>query len=196
MGLRFETLTGEAIAPHVDDLARLRIRVFAEYPYLYEGSAEYEARYLSAYRESEGAVVVAGFDDDRLVGAATGTPMRDHHDEFSQCFAGRDYRMADLFYLAESVLLPEYRGQGAGHRFFDLREAHARKLGFTHAAFCGIVRPDDHPARPAGHVPLDGFWRRRGYEKLDGAIAHFSWKEHGEERESPKPLQFWIRDLR
>jgi hypothetical protein len=76
--------------------------------------------------------------------------------------------MKDVFYCAESVLLSSCRGQGAGHAFFDRREAHAARLGFGKVAFCGVVRPADHPARPEGYRPLDGFWRARGYAPLDG----------------------------
>jgi hypothetical protein len=100
-----------------------------------------------------------------------------------------------VFYFAESVLLPDNRGQGAGHRFFDLREAQGRALGATYCAFCAVVRPEDHPARPTGYVPLDGFWKKRGYDKLSGAVAHFSWQDVGKGQADAKPLQVWIRRL-
>jgi GNAT superfamily N-acetyltransferase len=103
--------------------------------------------------------------------------------------------MKQVFYCAESVLLPEYRGQGAGHAFFDAREAHARALGRSHAAFCSVIRPADHPARPADHRPLDAFWTGRGYAPLPGAIAQFRWKDLGEAGQTEKPLQFWTRAL-
>ena len=35
----FKRVTGSDIAPHVEDLARLRIEVFREFPYLYDGDA-------------------------------------------------------------------------------------------------------------------------------------------------------------
>jgi GNAT superfamily N-acetyltransferase len=93
------------------------------------------------------------------------------------------------------VLLPAYRGQGMGHRFFDLREDHARGLGRTHCAFCGVLRPDDHPLRPDGYLPLDGFWRKRGYAPVDGAVAHFRWKDIDRTEETDHALQFWMRAL-
>lgn len=196
MTLRFDILKGDALTRAIPGLAELRIRVFADYPYLYDGTADYEARYLRPYVDSPGAVVVGCFDGDRLVGAATGTPMEDHADEFAAALEPSGIAPAETFYCAESVLLPEFRGRGAGHRFFDLREDHARALGRRWSCFCAVVRPDDHPARPAGYRPLDGFWRGRGYEKLPGGIARFAWKEHGETAESEKPMDVWIRDLR
>ncbi len=195
MSLDVRPLTGADLERVLPDVARLRIEVFRAWPYLYDGTFDYEHRYLQSYRESAGAILVGAFDGDRLVGASTGTPMEDHADDFAAAFAGRGYALSDIFYNAESVLLPEYRGRGIGHAFFDAREAHARALGCRHVAFCGVVRPDDHPLRPAGYRPLDAFWTARGYRKLDGAIARFSWKDIDKPAEDEKPLQFWIREL-
>jgi GNAT superfamily N-acetyltransferase len=188
-------LTGDALDRALDDVARLRIAVFYEWPYLYDGDLEYERRYMQSYRDSDRAVLVGAFDGDRLVGASTGTPMMDHADDFAAAFAQSDYDLNDVFYCAESVLLPDYRGHGIGNAFFDHREDHARDLGFKHIAFCGVIRPDDHPMRPATYRPLDPFWRKRGYQKLDGVIAQFSWTDIGQGAQTPKPLQFWIRPL-
>ncbi|MGG7643629.1 GNAT family N-acetyltransferase [Rhodovulum sp. YNF3179] len=195
MTLRIAPLTGAALEAALDAVAELRVRVFRDWPYLYDGDAAYERAYLSVYRESAGAILVGAFDGDRLVGAATGTPMEDHAGDFAAAFAGTGYALDEIFYCAESVLLADYRGQGAGHRFFDLREAHARALGRRYSAFCGVVRPADHPRRPAGYRPLDGFWRKRGYRPLDGVTARFRWKDIDEDGETSKPLQFWIREL-
>ncbi|WP_209505799.1 MULTISPECIES: GNAT family N-acetyltransferase [unclassified Ruegeria] len=188
-------LTGAALGAALDDVARLRIRVFHAWPYLYDGDLEYERKYLQSYRDSDKAIVVGAFDGDRLIGASTGAPLTDHADDFAAAFADTGLDLSQIFYCAESVLLPDYRGQGVGHTFFDTREAHARALGFAKCAFCSVQRPTDHPLRPDHYRPLDTFWRARGYEPLPGAIAQFSWKDIGEEGETPKPLQFWIRDL-
>lgn len=188
-------LTGAALEAALDDVARLRIEVFRAWPYLYDGDLEYERTYLQSYRDSDRAIVVGAFDEDRLVGASTGAPLMDHADDFAAAFDGTGLDLSQIFYCAESVLLPDYRGQGVGHKFFDLREAHARELGFAKCAFCGVQRPADHPLRPESYRSLDGFWRARGYEPLQGVIAQFSWKDMGEEGETLKPLQFWIRSL-
>ena len=78
---------------------------------------------------------------------------------------------------------------------FDAREAHARDLGHDFSAFCSVIRPADHPARPADYRPLDDFWRKRGYAPLEGVFARFSWKDLGQPRETEKKLQFWMRPL-
>lgn len=192
--LGYRTFVGRDIAGVIDDLARLRVTVFRDWPYLYDGDAAYERRYLARYARGD-SIVVAAYGDGAMVGAATGMPLSDHSDDFAAAFAGKGIDMKDVFYCAESVLLPRFRGQGAGHVFFDRREAHAAASGFRRVAFCGVVRPADHPARPNGYRPLDAFWRARGYVPLDGVVARFSWRDLGEETETEKPLQFWMRDL-
>ncbi|GAB4289687.1 MAG: GNAT family acetyltransferase [Roseovarius sp.] len=193
--IRIERLKGAALEAALDDLARLRIEVFRAWPYLYDGDPAYEAAYLETYRESPRAILVGAFDGERLVGAATGTPMEDHAAEFGAALEALGLPLSRIFYCAESVLLAQYRGQGVGHAFFDAREDHARALGRSHAAFCGVVRPEDHPLRPQGYRPLDGFWRRRGYAPVPGAVAHYRWKDIDQPAETEHALQFWMRQL-
>ena len=195
MSVRVRSLTGAALDAVLDDVAGLRIAVFRDWPYLYDGDPDYERRYIATYRENPDAIVIGAFDGDRLVGAATGTSMEDHAAEFGAAFADAGVVLADLFYCAESVLLPDYRGRGLGHAFFDAREDHARRLGRANSAFCRVVRPLDHPRRPAGYRPLDPFWRKRGYAPLEGVMAHYSWKDIGETDETAKPMQFWTKAL-
>ncbi|MFN4171844.1 MAG: GNAT family N-acetyltransferase [Pseudorhodobacter sp.] len=194
-GIDVRALTGAALEAALDDVAGLRIAVFRDWPYLYDGSLDYERRYLDSYRTSAGAIVVGAFDGARLVGAATGTPMEDHAADFGAAFAGTGLALDRIFYCAESVLLPDYRGRGIGHRFFDEREAHARRLGRSHVAFCAVDRPADHPLRPEIARSNDAFWRKRGYAPLPGVRAEFSWKDLGDAGETKKPLQFWMRAL-
>jgi len=175
-------------------LAALRMEVFRHWPYLYQGDLDYERSYLERYR-STGSVIVAAYDGDRMIGAATAAFMEDHAQEFAHAFSNSSFKLHDIFYLAESVLLPEYRGQGLGHIFFNGREAQARHWDRQFCAFCSVIRPPDHPKRPDAYRPLDGFWRKRGYTPLEGVVAHFPWKDIGEIQETIKPMQFWLRRL-
>ncbi len=193
--IRVTPLTGAAAETALDRLARLRIEVFRTWPYLYDGDEAYERAYLQRFRDSRDAVLVGAFDGDALVGASTGAPLEQHAGDFAAAFDGQGVALEDVFYCAESVLLPRYRGHGIGHRFFDAREAHARALGRTYAAFCGVVRPADHPLKDPGYRPLDPFWRKRGYAPLEGAVAHFRWKDMDQPDETDHALQFWMRKL-
>ncbi len=193
MNLTVRPLTGAELAGALGTLADLRIAVFADWPYLYEGDAAYEAGYLKEFAAAPDAVLVAAFDGARIVGAATAAPMAHQKAQFRNPFAARGYDIDRLFYFGESVLLPEYRGHGVGHAFFDHREARARACGANAACFAAVVRPSDHPARPAGYAPLDAFWTRRGYAPVPGLVTDLAWKDHGQAEETMKPMQYWLR---
>lgn len=195
MTIAVRPLTGAEIHAAIDGLAALRIAVFAAFPYLYDGDAGYEAEYLKEFVAAPDAVLVAAFDADRIVGAATASPMRAQKAEFREPFEARGIATDQLFYFGESVLLSEYRGHGIGHAFFDQREEQARRFKATAATFAAVIRSDDHPARPAGYTPLDAFWTRRGYAPVPGFVTELAWKEHGEAGESLKPMQYWMREL-
>jgi len=195
MGVTVRTLRGDDLARCLPDLAALRIAIFAEYPYLYDGDREYETGYLRDFAAARGSVLVAALDGPHVVGAATASPMSMQREEFREPFEHRGYDTAAIFYFGESVLLPEYRGQGIGHAFFDHREAAARDFGARYATFAAVVRPEDHWARSPDYRPLDGFWRKRGYVKVPGLVTELSWKEHGEPVESTKPMQYWLGSL-
>lgn len=193
--VRVRPLTGRALQTVTEDLARLRIDVFRDWPYLYDGDLDYERSYVQHYADSPEAIIVGAFDGDWLVGAATATPLRDHASEFGDGLTNSKISMDRTFYCGESVLLPRYRGQGLGHVFFDQREEHARAKGYGFMCFCAVLRPPDHPLRPDDYHPLDPFWERRGYARVQGAVAQFAWKDVDKVRETAKSLQFWMRPL-
>lgn len=186
---------GAELSPHLDALGTLRITVFREYPYLYDGSLEYERDYLQCYLRCPRSLVVLAFDGDKVVGATTCMPMSEEGPEFQAAFRGAGYDLETICYFGESILLPEYRGHGLGKAFFAHREAHARAIGAQIATFCAVDRPSEHPLRPAGYRPLDAFWQAQGYTKHPELQATFVWKEIGEETESPKTLTFWLKQL-
>jgi GNAT superfamily N-acetyltransferase len=187
-------LAGGQLEPWLDALGGLRIRVFRDYPYLYDGSLEYERDYLRVYQRSgNGLVVIVTDTGGNPVGATTCLPLSEEGPEFQLPFLKHGMDPGRILYLGESIVLPEWRGLGLGKEFFTRREAHARCLGLDTAAFCAVDRPDDHPCRPAGYRPLDGFWKTRGFVKRPDLQATFSWKEIGEAAESPKSLTFWMK---
>ena len=186
-------VTGSELGPYIDSLGRLRIAVFREYPYLYDGSLEYEREYLKAYLESHRSLVALVLDQGEVVGATTCMPMAEEGPEFQAAFTQAGCDLETICYFGESILLPEYRGRGLGKEFFTRREAHARKLGSAITTFCAVDRSADHPQRPADYVPLDGLWTKQGYTKHPELQATFVWKEIGEAAESPKTLTFWLK---
>jgi len=194
--LSYRTFRGEEIRTVRDALAGLRIRVFHDYPYLYEGSLAYEKEYLETYIRSEGAFLFSVFDGEEMVGATTCIPLTDETAEVQEPFLQKEVDIRSIFYFGESILLKEYRGLGLGNRFFEEREAHAASFaGVDTVCFCAVRRPVDHPLRPADYQPLDAFWGRRGYVRAAGMISYFEWKDLDEESSSAKPMEYWFKKI-
>ena len=188
-------LHGAALMPWLDAVAALRIAVFRDWPYLYDGDVGYEREYLEAYIASPRSVVVLARVGDEVVGASTGVPLADDAAAFRAPFEARGIDPATVFYFGESVLLPAWRGQGIGHAFFDHREDHARALGgFTLAAFAAVDRDPGDPRRPAGHRGNEAFWSGRGYVRQPGMTMHLDWNEVGVGH-AGHALTFWTRPL-
>lgn len=201
---------GSEVLPYLDAVAALRIAVFRDWPYLYDGDTAYEREYLAAYAASPDSVfvlatAVLATAGDAVVGASTGLPLADDSPEFRAPFDAAGLDATRVFYFGESVLLPQWRGRGLGHAFFDHREAHARALGrFDTTAFCAVDRAPDDPRRPPGHRDNDAFWRKRGYVRQPQLRMQLHWRERdagdatpGEAvlGEAAHTLTFWTRTL-
>jgi len=196
MSLRIETFSGTAMARLLPALSRLRMAVFRDWPYLYDGDLAAEEEYLADFVAARSAGLVVACDGDAPVGCATCVRLTEEDAGLRGPFEAAGIDPARVFYFGESVLLPAYRGQGTGVAFFAAREAHARRVSACdYAAFCAVIRPDDHPLRPAGHVKLDTFWRKRGYTPYPGLVCTMDWKQVDGPDEISNRLSFWLKSL-
>ncbi|MBO9379652.1 GNAT family N-acetyltransferase [Sphingomonas histidinilytica] len=174
-------------------LAVLRMTVFRTWPYLYDGSLDYEANYLEEFLGTQDAIFIVARVGEILVGMATASPMATQSDVIKAPFLDQGVDISTLYYFGESVLLPRFRGQGIGHRFFDKREAAALAAGADSTAFCAVVREKNDPRRPDEARDLAGFWQKRGYREAPRYDTQLSWKEVGEMRESEHLMRFWVK---
>jgi len=188
------SMSGREILSYLDDVARLRIEVFRDYPYLYAGSLEYEQEYLQSYAACDESIFVLALNGTEVVGVSTGLPMLAADEAFQRAYGQRGDDLSKVFYLGESVLLPKHRGRGIGHAFFDEREKQACHCGATLATFCAVIRPEDHPRKPAEYRSHDIFWKKRGYE-LNGLRAQLAWEQVDQGGEVENELVFWERSL-
>lgn len=194
-GLKVRVLAPREIEDALPALRRLRAELFGQWPYLYEPQDRFERGYLRAFARTEGAVLAVALDGDRIVGVATASPLLAQEPDVITPLATAGWDVRSIFYFGESLLLPDYRGQGVGHIFFDLRERQALAAGARHAIFGSVIRPDDHPRRPVHYSPLDPFWRGRGYRPLDKIDCNLLWQDIGATAETPHPMRLWHRDL-
>ncbi len=177
------------------ELAKLRIQIFRDFPYLYEGDLEYEKKYLKRYSNSSRGFLAALYDaDNNMIGAATALPLSDEEEFVQNPFLKSKLPIHEIFYFGESVLLPEYRGQGLGHVFFDEREKFSLSFSdYKITTFCAVQRSSDHPLRPTHYKPLNEFWEKRGYKIQPELQSEFSWADLDSKNETLKKMQYWIK---
>jgi GNAT superfamily N-acetyltransferase len=192
--MEIRTVIGTDARPYLDRLAALRIAVFRDWPYLYDGDLAYEEKYLATYARSPRSVFVLALDGEAVVGASTAMPLAEQPDTFQHTFREHGIDPATVFYFGESVLLTAYRGQGMGHRFFDEREAAAKRFGFSTTAFCAVDRDADDARRPADARSNDVFWQHRGYRRSEKLVCELDWQEVGAASATPHRLRFWLRE--
>lgn len=184
---------GDQILPYLDAAARLRIEVFRDYPYLYQGTIAYEREYLEHYVACPDSIFVCAVVGQEVVGISTALPLIAADDAFQRPFLAAGIAIEEIYYLGESVLRQEYRGRGIGHAFFDHREAQAKRLGCKSTTFCSVIREPDHPLQPIGYRSNEVFWNKRGYQR-NRLNASFDWMEIKSAEESPHEMEFWSRE--
>jgi len=191
------SLTGKDISPYVEALGQLRIEVFAEWPYLYEGDLDYEKNYLQTYVRSSHSFIYLLLDKKRVVGATTAILLKDETDEFKTPFVQKNYDINSIVYFGESLLLSEYRGLGYGKIFMQKRIEFAKTFPQVKTvAFCAVQRDHKDPRHPQGYRPLNSFWTQIGFHPVEGLIAQYTWQDIGDSKPTKKPLKFWLKTIR
>ncbi len=194
MEIEIESYQGQDILTHVNELAGLRIEVFREFPYLYEGSIDYEIDYLQKYADANASIVGIARAGRKVVGATTGLPLRDADKEFQQPFLEQGHSVDEIYYFGESVVLPDYRGFGTGAKFFGLREKAALEWGARSTCFCAVERPANYPLRPQSYRSNHSFWNRLGYQEHPELSCRFPWKQVDSSGDVINTLTFWIKE--
>ena len=194
--MEVHTYLGAEIGAFIEPLGRYRIEIFREFPYLYDGDMEYERTYLSRYLKSEEGFLLLGQDASGIACACTGIPLEHEMDEFKAPFTQHGSSVTDKFYLGEIMIRKDLRGQGLGTRVMKLAlGAIARTAKYQHAVLCTVIRPPNHPLKPADYKFNDNLWRNSGFSKLADYKVLFPWKDLGDARETMKPMNYWIKSL-
>jgi GNAT superfamily N-acetyltransferase len=175
-------LKSEQALPYLDEIARLRIEVFAEWPYI--------------YFQSKNSYIVLAKVGEKIVGASTAVWLPEAEEFAKKPFRDHKFKLESVCYFGESVLSQQYRGLKIGKRFMELREAFARSVhDVKFATFCAVIREKSHPLKPKDYVPLYGFWNKMGFQEKEGMVTTYDWRDIGESQDTKKLMQFWLKDL-
>lgn len=195
--MHISVLTKHEVLHHIQHIASLRIAIFREYPYLYDGSFEYETKYLQKLVDADDSLIAVLKDaSGAVVGAMTGLPLQQEEDSVKAPLLQRALPLSQIYYFSEILLVPQIRNYGWGTKLFVATEQAAQQFGrYTQFSLATVVRAADHPLRPVAYFDTSVFWQKRGYRACPDLVCTIAWQEIHELGESPKPLMFWLKDL-
>jgi len=194
--MEFEILTNHQIQQHIETIASLRIAIFKEYPYLYDGDMQSERDYLKSYAASKNSVVILAKDKGKIVGAVTGIPLSELDKIFLMPFMEKHIPTKAQYYLGEILLLKEYRGKGNGYKLYSMFEEWVRQKGkYQKIVIAEVVRPANDPRKPKDYIPTRKFWESLGYIEHPELVFHIPYKEIGYKEKVPHSLVFSFKDL-
>lgn len=193
--VQLQVLKGSEIQPYIDTLAELRLLIFREYPYLYEGNIQEERNYLKMYYQSKNSFVILVLDKGKPVGTATGVPFNKTPQDFRETFAKNGIPIEGIFYSGELILLKEYRNKGIGSRLYEELEKLVRGK-YEKIAICEVTKAKKDPKRPKDYVPSDRFWSKKGFIRHRQLAMYTSWKKIGGRKKIRHTLVFSLKSIK
>jgi GNAT superfamily N-acetyltransferase len=196
----YQSYSGAQIEAVLSDVADLRIRVFRDYPYLYDGNRAYEETYLQGLARNDRSLVVVARVDGAVVAAATALPLASD----AEILAGIDGAFArlaldarDYYYYSEIVVDAAHRSRGIAREFYRRRRDHAIELGFHKVCFAAIEREPGVLPAPAAYFDPAPMWTAMGFVKQPGIFVTFRWPTltPSGTQDTDHRLVFWLRDL-
>ena len=196
-GFEIYALKGYQARIHVKALAALRIAAFAHFPYLYAGTEAYEKEYLETYFDSLQSVIYIGFHAGKIVAFSNLMPLCEMPLEIISPFFENDIDVANILYLGEAILAPEYQHKKPGfiRAMLKIQEEHARKKNYNQIVFMSVIRPDNHPLKPANYMPLDGMFTKFGFNRYEDMFIEMAWTQIDTKIEMDNILSIWYKNL-
>lgn len=160
-------------------LAQMRITYFREYPYLYEGTTEYEINYLEEYKEKAlDAYLIQAFDEGQLVGILTGCAFTSDIGvvrDGARLFKTDRFPIEQYYYIGEAIIIPEYQNQKILPRLLYRLVNEVKKLNkYQSLCFLTVVRQDNDSQKPLDYRSTDNLWEKLGCQRA-GVKASFEW---------------------
>lgn len=190
--VEFKAFYGEEARPYKNDIAKIRTEMFREFPYLYDGSEEYEKEYLETYFKCPKALVILAFVNGKVRGFSSSIPLDSENDEITQPFRDSNIDMADYYYIGEVMLRPELQKMGLTHKFYGFHFDAFLKGGYKAATFLTVQRDADHPQRPKDYTPIDGICKYFGFRKDPKLIGEMEWKRVDTGKDEINTVDYWV----
>lgn len=198
MNPTIKLLTGEELRSFLPFVAQQRINTFREFPYLYEGTIEYETDYLQTYQENEHAAIAVAYVDNKIAGFATGVALNTFDKAMAEAMKQAGLDPTRFYYIGEVIVTPSFRGNKIAEALFAALEQYGQSRGYAAGCFMTVVRADDDPQMPDNYRSLDRLWNRVGYKKSKITV-NYEWptiQANGSIKEKNNQLILWLKDFK
>ncbi|MEB3293492.1 MAG: hypothetical protein VKJ24_10060 [Synechococcales bacterium] len=186
-----QLIRGINIEKYIEALGQFRIEIFQEYPYLYEGDLDYEKKYLSRYSRSPESMLAMIHDAQGMLGACTAIPLSDEDQDFKKPFEKDN--LDEIFYIGEVMIRADSRGKGVGTNLLLNIMGLIDTSQYKKICLYTVERDPHHPLCPTNYRSPDSLWRRLGFMKDPDRVVYYHWKDIGEEVETQKPMNVWLK---
>ena len=171
MTAAIEIFRGNDFAPYLKRLSQMRMTHYRGYPYLYEGSDDYEHEYIADFPNNQHSIMVGAFESGELEGFVLGTPLEGDSPILAS-ISDKVHRRATTYYIADIILNSGLRAQRISETLMNTIEREIISLGYKQICFLTVFRPENHPTRPPGYVESRALWERFGYVKQPAKLTY------------------------
>ncbi len=201
MIIHINVFKGPEAAPYIRPLSEMRVKAFAEFPYLYEGNVEDDFAYAHLYASDPQGMIVVAFEGDQIVGVRSGCPVPAHTivmDE-SRCQMLEDHgiQAKAYYYCGEIIVDPAFQRKGIATQLMTRFIEEVKEMGFPGMIAITSIKPDDHPLRPHDYFDSGLFLKKFGFEKSPITFTA-EWPTRqgdGTVKTQENELAFWVRKL-
>lgn len=197
----YELSTGEDILDKVRDIALFRIKYFKDYPYLYEGSLEYEEEYLCEYSKDQKSLVITIHNKEKkIVGVSTSIPLISSAKIVTTAkdlFLSSGLNPSNFFYYGEIILDYSIRQKGLSRKIYNLQDMHAHRLGYRSIAIATVIRDGEDSLGQRSRIFADPLWTALGFKKTD-ILFSYNWPTifpDGSIQNTDNKMVYWVKHL-
>lgn len=168
---KFDKFYGREISTHLLKVAEFRIRYFKDFPYLYDGSVEYEMSYLTGYADDPRSMLITVTNmNNELIAVSTSVPLvttTNILDGASELFRSNGLNPSTFFYYGEVIIDHSARKQGLAKSIYLMQDEHALNSGFENIAIATVIRLKGDHRQPEFYQSSDLVWKKMNFQKTN-----------------------------
>ena len=196
----FKISKGNELEELIPEIAKARLELFKEFPYLYEGTYENELKYLTDFVKNPKSIILTAHEADKLIAFVTATAVESGFDlteAIKDLMQKEDIDTSKYFYISEMMVYPEFRSFELQNKLKKDIENYAKENSYTKVCFLSVFRENDHPLRPEGYKEISRLWKFNKNHKTD-ISTEFEWNTVQKDSESKlmnNRLDLWEKKL-